>query len=122
MFLSIFIAGLGIPHFFFVVMNALLGKKTSSVGKKIFHAIQFCYYLLLFVILIHLIPEIIEPWKHQDSIDNLIQIQMILLPFVLLAQLVFISPEWFYHNLKPHEVLEQTDRTRRNKGQNTSTI
>ncbi len=105
-FLSI-VTLIGLPHFFFVILIGLLDGGAPGVARRVLHGIMFLYYSALLLVTLLLWPEMLGSWSHADSIDRLIQIQMILLPMILTIQLGMIAFEWTYPILLPHEILEQ---------------
>jgi hypothetical protein len=111
-FLSIFIL-IGLPHFFFLILMALVGKGSPGPARRVLHAVMFLYYAALLIITLKLWPEIQGEWAHADSVDFLIRAQMMLLPLILTIQLPFVAFEWVYPILLPHELLEQQASARR---------
>lgn len=107
LFLSLFILGLGIPHLFFLILNALIQHSPASFAKRILHGVEFIYYGILLLFALQFYPELIGSWPHVDSIDNLIRAQLFILPFVLIIQLILLCAEWLFPILKPHEILDQ---------------
>lgn len=105
-FLSI-VTLIGLPHLIFVVLIGLLDGGAPGVARRVLHGIMFLYYAALLLITLLLWPEMLGSWSHADSIDRLIQLQMMLLPLILTIQLGMIAFEWTYHFLLPHEILEQ---------------
>ncbi|MHB1277394.1 MAG: hypothetical protein ACYC1Q_03280 [Bacteroidia bacterium] len=109
-FLSIFL-WIGIPHFLFLILTALIGRASPGIASRVLHALMFLYYALLLLVTLKLWPEIRSEWVHADSVDVLIRIQMTLMPLVLTIQLGIIAFGWIYPILKPHELLEQQTST-----------
>lgn len=105
-FLSLFFV-IGLPHFFFLILTALIGNGSPGIARRVLHAIMFLYYAGLLLFTLQLWPEIQGDWVHADSIDFLIRAQMMLLPLILTIQLGLIVFEWIYPILKPHEILDQ---------------
>lgn len=101
-FLSIFIY-IGLPHFFFLILMALMGDGHASLTRRVLHVLMLLYYGALLWITLGLWPDIMSNWRHADTIDFLIQAQMILLPLVLTIQLGLLAFEWMYPVLFPHE-------------------
>lgn len=111
-FLSIFVL-IGLPHFFFLILMALLGNGAPGPARRFLHALMFLYYAALLIITLQLWPEIQGHWAHADTVDFLIRAQMMLLPLVLTIQLPLIAFEWMYPILLPHELLDQQAAARR---------
>lgn len=105
-FLSIFKL-IGIPHFLFLILIALIGRTSPGIASRIIHAIMFLYYACLLFVTLRLWSQIVSEWAHADSIDFLIRAQMMLLPIILTIQLGLIAFGWIYPILLPHEILEQ---------------
>ncbi|HCS19497.1 MAG TPA: hypothetical protein DIW47_02855 [Bacteroidetes bacterium] len=109
-FLSI-VTLIGLPHLLFVILIGFLDGGAPSTARRVVHGIMFLYYTALLLITLLLWPETLGSWSHADSIDRLIQIQMMLLPLILTIQLGMIAFEWIYPILLPHELLEQRSHT-----------
>lgn len=105
-FLSVFI-WIGIPHFLFMILIALIGRGSPGMASRILNVLMFLYYAWLLLFALQVWPEIQSEWLHADSVDFLIRSQLMLLPLILTIQLGLIVLEWIYPILKPHELLDQ---------------